>query len=151
MDIEWAMESGKAYIVQSRAVTTLQDKRTQAVQGTPILEGHGASPGVAAGLVKIVHDAKDLAKIQKGDILVTKMTNPDFVVAMEKSAAIVTDEGGITCHAAIVSRELGIPCIVGTKDATKIIKEGDEITVDATHGKVYMGRLQIQEEEVGSS
>ncbi|MFH1229714.1 MAG: phosphoenolpyruvate synthase [Candidatus Aenigmatarchaeota archaeon] len=146
-DIEWAIERGKLYIVQSRAVTTLEDKRTEAIVGTSILEGHGASPGVASGVVKIVHDTSELNKIQKGDIMVTKMTNPDFVVAMERSAAIVTDEGGITCHAAIVSRELGIPCIVGSKTATQVLKEGMIITVDATHGKVYEGRLDIKEEK----
>jgi pyruvate,water dikinase len=146
-DIEWALERGRLYIVQSRAVTTLEEKKTEAIQGTSILEGHGASPGVASGIVKIVHDASELNKIQKGDILVTKMTNPDFVVAMERSAAIVTDEGGITCHAAIVSRELGIPCIVGTRTATQVLKEGMKITVDATNGKVYSGEMKIKEEK----
>jgi len=146
-DIEWALERGRLYIVQSRAVTTLEEKKTEAIQGTSILEGHGASPGVASGIVKLVHDASELNKIQKGDILVTKMTNPDFVVAMERSAAIVTDEGGITCHAAIVSRELGIPCIVGTRTATQVLKEGMKITVDATNGKVYSGEMKIKEEK----
>jgi len=146
-DIEWALERGRLYIVQSRAVTTLEEKKTEAIQGTSILEGHGASPGVASGIVKIVRDASELNKIQKGDVLVTKMTNPDFVVAMERSAAIVTDEGGITCHAAKVSRELGIPCIVGTKTATQVLKEGMEITVDATNGKVYSGEIEIKKEE----
>jgi pyruvate,water dikinase len=146
-DIEWALERGRLYIVQSRAVTTLEEKKTEAIQGTSILEGHGASPGIASGTVKVVRDANELNKIQKGDILVTKMTNPDFVVAMERSAAIVTDEGGITCHAAIVSRELGIPCIVGTKTATQVLKEGMKITVDATNGKVYSGEIEIKKEE----
>jgi len=96
-DIEWAVERDKIYIVQARAVTTLEEKETKEVEGTPILEGYGASPGVASGIVRIVNDANDIGKIQKGDVLVTKMTNPDFVVAMEKSAAIVTDQGGTTC------------------------------------------------------
>jgi len=147
-DIEWAMEKGRIYLVQTRAVTTLEEKESEEVKGTPILEGYGASPGVASGTVKIVHDINELDKIEKGNVLVTKMTNPDFVVAMEKSTAIVTDEGGTTCHAAIVSRELGIPCIVATKTATQTLKEGQEITVDATHGKVYEGEIKIKEEKV---
>jgi pyruvate,water dikinase len=146
-DIEWAMERGKIYITQTRAVTILEEKETKKVEGTPILEGYGASPGVATGFVKIIHDASEIFKIQKGDVLVTKMTNPDFVVAMEKSAAIVTDQGGTTCHASIVSRELGIPCIVGTEKATEVLKEGMKITIDATHGKVYPGEIEIEEEK----
>jgi pyruvate,water dikinase len=146
-DIEWALERGRIYIVQSRAVTTLEEKKTEAVKGTPMLEGYGASPGVATGIVKIVHNANELNKIEKGDVLVTQMTNPDFVVAMEKSSAIVTDQGGTTCHAAIVSREMGIPCIVGTQKATEVLKEGMKITVDATHGKVYPGEIKIKEEK----
>jgi pyruvate,water dikinase len=146
-DIEWAIERGKIYIVQTRAVTTLEEKKTEAVKGISILEGYGASPGVASGVVKIIRDVNEIWKIEKGDVLVTKMTNPDFVIAMEKSAAIVTDEGGTTCHAAIVSRELGTPCIVGTKKATEVLKEGMKITVDATHGKVYPGEIKIEEEK----
>ena len=147
-DIEWAIERGKIYIIQTRAVTTLEEKeKTKEVEGTPILEGWGASPGAAVGVVKIIRDATEVWKITKGDILVTKMTNPDFVVGMEKSSAIVTDEGGVTCHAAIVSRELSVPCIVGTKTATQILKEGMKITVDATHGKVYAGEIAIEMEE----
>jgi len=144
-DIEWAVERGKIYIIQARSVTTLEEKKSEEVKGTPILEGYGASPGVASGIVKIIHEANEIGKIQKGDVLVTKMTNPDFVVAMEKSSAIVTDQGGTTCHAAIVSRELGVPCIVGTMKATEVLKEGMKITVDATHGKVYLGEIKIEE------
>jgi len=146
-DIEWAMERGKIYVVQTRAVTILEEKETKKVEGTAILGGYSASPGVATGIVKIIHDASEIWKIEKGDILVTKMTNPDFVVAMEKSAAIVTDEGGITSHAAIVSRELGVPCIIATKTATQTLKDGMRITVDATHGKIYPGEIEIKEEK----
>jgi pyruvate,water dikinase len=96
-DIEWATERGRIYIVQSRAVTTLEEKKTEALEGTPILEGYGASPGVATGIVKIIHGTSEIWKIQKGDILVTEMTSPDYVPAMEKSAAIVTNQGGTTC------------------------------------------------------
>lgn len=146
-DIEWATERGKIYIIQARAVTTLEEKKTEAVKGTPILEGYGASPGVASGTVKIIKDLSEIGKVQKGDILVTRMTSPDYVPAMEKSAAIVTDEGGITCHAAIVSRELGVPCIIATKTATQVLKDNMKITVDASHGKVYAGEIKIKEEK----
>ena len=146
-DIEWATERGKIYIIQARAVTTLEEIKTQAVEGIPILEGYGASPGVASGNVKIIKDLSEIDKIQKGDILVTKMTSPDYVPAMEKSAAIITDEGGITCHAAIVSREMGVPCIIATKTATQILKDNMKITVDATHGKIYAGEIKIKEEK----
>jgi pyruvate,water dikinase len=143
------MEKGRIYIVQARAVTALEDvERGEEIQGTPILEGYGASPGIGSGPVKLVMNIDELDKIQKGDVLVTKMTSPDYVVAMEKSTAIVTDEGGTTCHAAIVSRELGIPCIVATKEATKKLKDGMKITVDATHGKVYEGEIAIKKKEV---
>jgi pyruvate,water dikinase len=146
-DIEWATERGRIYIIQARAVTTLEEIKTEAVKGTPIVEGYGASPGVASGTVKIIKDLSEIGKVQKGDILVTRMTSPDYVPAMEKSAAIVTDEGGITCHAAIVSRELGVPCIIATKTATQVLKDNMKITVDATHGKVYLGEIQIKEEK----
>ena len=85
---------------------------------------------------------KELNEIQKGDVMVTRMTTPDMVPAMQKAAAIVTDEGGLTCHAAIVSREMGTPCIVGTENATKVLKYGQEVTVHATHGVVYAGKLE---------
>lgn len=140
-DIEFAFESGNLYIVQSRPITTLEkgmDKQ-EFKEGKVLLEGLAASHGVAAGRVRLILDLKDLSKLEKGEVLVTKMTNPDMVVGMQKSAAIVTDEGGATCHAAIVSREMGIPCVVGTKKATSVLKEGGRVTVDGTNGKVYAG------------
>jgi phosphohistidine swiveling domain-containing protein len=100
------------------------------------LRGTPASKGEVEGVVKIVLQASEFGKIQPGDILVTEMTRPDFVPIMKKSAAILTDEGGLTCHAAILSRELHIPCIVGTKRGTKVLKDGDRVRVDATKGKV---------------
>ncbi len=144
-DIEWAFEKGKIYIVQSRPITTLKPEvieKTKEIKLTPLLKGLAASPGVAVGKVKIILDPSELGKMEKGDILVTKMTNPDFVPAMRIAAAIVTDEGGITSHAAIVSRELGIPCIVGTGNATKVLKDNQIITVDATRGVVYEGDVK---------
>ena len=147
-DIEWAIERGRIYIVQTRAVTTLEKiEEVEKPKGIPILEGYGASPGIATGIAKIIQDVSELWKIEKGDILVTRMTSPDYVTSMEKSAAIVTDEGGLTSHAAIVSRELGVPCVIATKTATQTLKDGIRITVDATHGKIYPGELEIQKEE----
>ncbi len=106
-----------------------------------ILKGLGASPGVGKGKVKFIPTPKDLGLMEKGDILVTDMTTPDFVPAMKKAAAIVTNTGGRTCHAAIVSREMGIPCIVGARGATDILKNGVFLTVDATRGIVYEGNV----------
>ncbi|MFH1199730.1 MAG: PEP-utilizing enzyme [Candidatus Micrarchaeota archaeon] len=100
------------------------------------LIGQCASLGSARGAVKIVLCAADMAKMNKGDILVAYATNPDVVPAMKKAAAIVTDQGGVTCHAAIVSRELGIPCVIGTKIATKVLHDGDIVEVDAANGTV---------------
>lgn len=147
-DIEWAIEGKKIYIVQSRPVTTIE-KETKKVelQGKVLIEGLGASAGVASGVVKIIHDLKDLHKIKEGDILVTRMTNPDMVVTMQKAKAIVTDEGGLTAHAAIVSREIGLPCVVGTKKATQVLVEGSIVTVDGTNGKIYEGVVEIKEKE----
>ncbi|MBN3037508.1 MAG: phosphoenolpyruvate synthase [Candidatus Diapherotrites archaeon] len=147
-DIEWALQEGELFILQSRAITTLESKAEEGeVSGELLTKGMGASPGIGAGIVKIVMDMEDLPKVQQGDMLITKMTNPDMVPAMKRAAAIVTDDGGITCHAAIVSRELGIPCIVGTENITQLVKDGDEITVDASKGLVYKGRLALKEEK----
>lgn len=100
------------------------------------VKGLTASKGYAKGHVKIVITQEDSFKVNKGDIIITPMTRPDHIVAMRKAAAIVTDDGGITCHAAIVSRELGIPCIIATKHATKVFSEGDMVEVDANNGIV---------------
>ena len=98
--------------------------------------GLSASLGIATGKVKIIKSATEVSKVNEGDILVAVMTRPDYVVAMKKAAAIVTNEGGITSHAAIISRELGIPCIIGTKIATEVLKDGDLVEVNANHGVV---------------
>jgi len=146
-DIEFAVEKGKVYIVQSRPITTLENRKTNKnLEGKILLSGLAASPGIATGRVKIVRLMKDLDKVGKGDILVTKMTNPDMVVTMQKAVAVITDEGGATAHAAIVSREMGIPCVVGTEEATLNLKEGMIVTVDGTNGKIYEGKaLEITE------
>jgi pyruvate, water dikinase len=143
-DMEFAIEGDEIFLVQTRPITTIEKRievKIENITGEIILEGLAASPGIASGIVKIIYDLKDLPKIKQGDILVTKMTNPDMVVSMQKSAAIVTDDGGLTAHAAIVSREMGIPAIVGTGEATAKLKDGDLITVDGYSGKVYKGKV----------
>jgi len=140
-DIEFAIEANKIYIVQSRPITTKGVDDNGELSGKVILEGLGASPGIGVGNVKLIKSMEDLPKIKKGDVLVTEMTNPDMVVSMQKSVAIVTDEGGMTSHASIVSREMGIPCVVGTGEATKILKEGMKVTVDGRNGKIYEGEV----------
>ncbi len=147
-DIEWCEERNRIFFVQTRPVTTLEREVPSGPApeevGPAVVSGLGASPGVATGAVKVVHEMRDLDKIQKGDILVARMTNPDFVQYMRKAAAIVTDEGGHTSHAAIVSRELGVPCIVGTGNATTTLQDGQEVTVDAVNGNVYSGKKEVE-------
>jgi len=143
-DIEFSIDFNAIYIVQSRPITTLEKKaeeKSVSKDAKLLLDGLAASPGIGSGPVKIIERYEDLPKIKKGDILVTKMTNPDMVVTMQKCAGIVTDEGGATAHAAIVSREIGIPCVVGTKEATKRLKDGQMVTVDGSNGVVYEGSL----------
>jgi pyruvate,water dikinase len=149
-DIEWAVEKGKIYILQTRPVTGIPLKEEKkGKKGTRklklLLVGSVASPGVGIGPVRIVSHAREIHKVRPGDILVTEMTNPNFVPVMRRVAAIVTDKGGRTSHAAIVSRELGLPCVVGTKNATKILKDGRVVTVDGNKGRVYQGGAQITE------
>jgi pyruvate,water dikinase len=149
-DIEWAKENGQIFIVQTRPVTTI--RKEAAAEATPeitapvLLSGAPASPGIVSGIARIVPDASQIDKIKDGDILVAEMTTPDFVPAMKRAAAIVTDRGGRTAHAAIVSRELGIPCVVGTNQATSTLTDGLVISVDGSTGKVYQGKVTIKEE-----
>ena len=149
-DVEWAIERGKLYILQSRPITTIKEAREEAVEveeGKILLKGLGASPGIGVGKVKIVLSQDEISKVEEGDILVTTMTTPDMVPAMKKAAAIVTEEGGLTCHAAIVSRELGVPAVVGTEKATKVLKDGMIVTVDGDKGIVYAGALKEKKRE----
>lgn len=144
-DIEWAVEKERVYIVQSRPVTTTKNKSGQTSVSsfnnlTPILTGAPASPGIGFGPAKIVFSPKEINKIKTGDILVASQTNPDYVPAMKKAAAIITEKGGRTSHAAIVSRELGIPAVVGADGATKIIKENDVVTVNGATGDIFKGK-----------
>ena len=153
-DIEWAFENGRLFIVQSRPVTTLKTKKVEEARMVDegkkkkaILKGLAASPGVGVGSVQIVKDARKISEVKIGDILVAVMTNPDYVPAMKRAVAIVTDEGGKTSHAAIVSRELGIPAVVGTLHATKILKNNEVITVDGAAGEVFEGDISKIDKE----
>jgi pyruvate,water dikinase len=158
MDIEWAIDADlkfpdNIFIVQARPETFWSVKKRKeerkeeeaisAVSGKVLVKGLPASPGVAYGKARIILDIKDskAREFQKGDILITKMTDPDWVPLMKIAGAIVTDEGGMTSHAAIVSRELGIPAVVGSREATKVISDGQLITVDGTRGIVYEGKV----------
>ena len=158
-DVEWAKEKGKLYIVQTRPVTTIKDEKKAVKKediglgmetaAVSILTGIPASPGIGSGHVKIVSSPKEINKVTQGDVLVAKMTSPDYVPAMKKASAIVTDEGGLTSHAAIVSRELGVPAVVGTKEATVKLKEGYLVTVDGQKGQVFLGsKIKMEEKEI---
>lgn len=158
MDMEWGVDErdNKVYILQARPETVWSRRNKE--NGAPkeekkvntdrkvIVKGLPASPGNAAGRVHVILDPSHIDEFKEGEILVTEMTAPDWVPAMKKAKAIVTDSGGMTCHASIVSRELGIPCIVGTKSrgeaATATITDGIDVTVDATHGVVYEGIIE---------
>jgi pyruvate,water dikinase len=155
-DTEFAIAGGKIYMVQSRPITTLDKSQVESekskVQGSEsveanqaevLLRGAAASLGVATGPVKVIHHHEEIDKVKEGEVLVTEMTTPDFVPAMKRAAGIVTDTGGRTCHAAIVSRELGIPCVVGTSTATSKLKTGQIVTVDGSKGLVYKGVIKI--------
>lgn len=156
-DSEWALEKGKLYIVQTRPITTidsttkkLSDQVTNNEVTASILKGISASPGIGTGVVRILKSPKEIDKIKKGDILVAPMTSPDYVPAMKKASAIVTNEGGMTSHAAIVSREMGIPCVVGTKVGTTTLKEGDVVTVNGTSGEIFAGGLKVNGQGLSS-
>ena len=142
-DIEWGWAEGRFYLLQTRPITTLAQPTgdlddAPAPPVEPRLSGSAASPGVAAGRVRVVADPAQTNLIAEGDVLVAEMTTPDFVPAMKRAAAIITEKGGRTCHAAIISRELGVPCIVGAAGARELA-DGLLITVDAASGQVYEG------------
>ena len=151
MDTEWAFEKDMLFLLQARPITTLGgaddvDDDSASDLGEVLVRGLGASPGMAAGTVKIVFEIDELDKIKDGDIMVTTMTTPDMVPAMKRASGIVTDEGGVTCHASIISRELGIPCVVGTGDATATLKENTGVTLDGKKGLVFEGISETKEE-----
>jgi pyruvate,water dikinase len=147
-DIEWAEDEGELYILQTRPVTALavaEVEGEEAEETAPVLvSGSPASPGAAVGPVKIVLSSSEINRVEQGDVLVAEMTTPDFVPAMKRAAAIVTDRGGRTAHAAIVSRELGIPCVVGAAGATTTLSDDQLVTVDGSQGRVYEGRAEAR-------
>jgi len=165
LDIEWAIDADmrppdNIFILQVRPETVWRsgkvidaDRAGELVmEARAVVKGIPASPGVAVGKARVCLTLEEArGKFRKGDILVTKMTNPDWVPYMRDASAIVTDEGGLTSHAAIVSRELGIPAIVGTGNATKTMRDGAEYTVDATHGVVYEGVIKSILEKRGAT
>lgn len=150
-DSEWAVEDGKIYLVQSRPITVLYGEDGEREGGPTdelgevLVKGLGVSPGRGSGKVRTVLSVDDIDQVEEGDILVTEMTHPDWVPAMRRAAAIVTDKGGSTCHAAIVSRELGTPSVVGAENATEVLKDGMEVTVDGYSGMVYKGLEEMPE------
>ena len=151
MDTEWAFEKDMLFLLQARPITTLGNASEDAGDassdlGDVLVRGLGASPGMASGTVKIILDIDELDKIKDGDIMVTTMTTPDMVPAMRRASGIVTDEGGVTCHASIISRELGIPCVVGTGDATAKLEENTGVTLDGKKGLVFDGISETKEE-----
>lgn len=164
-DMEWAYEGGSFYMVQSRPITTMKkeveasstiapteaakaDEKTEDIaKAEVIVTGAAASVGRASGPVKVIHKPSEIDKVLQGDVLVTEMTSPDYVPAMRRACAIVTDTGGRTSHAAIVSRELGIPCVVGSGTATTALKTGQVVTVDGASGKVYKGKIALAKSE----
>ena len=141
-DTEWAIDAdAKVWMLQSRPVTSAGGTAALAEheQGAVLLRGLGAAPGTASGPVRILRSLAEAGKFTDGDVLVTRMTAPDWVPLMRRAAAIATNSGGMTCHAAIVSRELGIPCVIGTQTATEKLRDGELVTVDATRGLVLEG------------
>ncbi|WP_373189468.1 phosphoenolpyruvate synthase [Halolamina sp.] len=156
-DVEWAIADGEVFMLQSRPITTIDDsddgemaeeRETNDNDGVDVLvRGLGASPGIVSGKVRIVENLDQLDKVEDGDILVTEMTMPDMVPAMKRAAGIITDEGGMTSHAAIVSRELGVPAVVGTGSGSRELKDDQVVTIDGDKGTVIAGRVEPDEPE----
>lgn len=141
-DVEWAIENGRVWLVQARPITTLgaaTSVEAAPVDAEPVVSGLAASPGRVAGRVRVLTAPQQGKRLLDGEILVAPMTNPDWVPTMRRAGALVTDSGGMTCHAAIVARELGVPCVVGTGDATTTLSDGQLVTVDGSLGEVLPG------------
>ncbi|MBG5881874.1 phosphoenolpyruvate synthase [Providencia alcalifaciens] len=154
MDIEWAKDghNGRLYIVQARPETVRSNQQVMERyklkdQGQVLVEGRAIGHRIGAGSVKVIHNLSEMDRIQPGDVLVTDMTDPDWEPIMKKAAAIVTNRGGRTCHAAIIARELGIPAVVGCGDATERLKEDQDVTISCAEGDtgfVYDGKLAFE-------
>ncbi|WP_435360874.1 pyruvate, water dikinase [Haloarchaeobius sp. DFWS5] len=175
-DVEWAIVDGEVFMLQSRPITTIAEgaigeadetrvdeevtdeatastdgSGTAAAQGASgsdvLVQGLGSSPGIASGAARIVKKLDELDKVGEGDIIVTEMTTPDMVPAMKRAGGIITDEGGMTSHAAIVSRELGVPAVVGTANATSMLSDGQMITMDGDKGTIREGAVETGQQE----
>lgn len=165
MDIEWAKDgqSGRLFIVQARPETVHSAKTREAstniyrltgAHDAPLVKGQAVGERVASGRVRVVHDAADLQDVSPGEVLVASVTDPDWEPVMRRVAGVVTDRGGRTAHAAIVSREFGIPCIVGTGNGTAVLRNGDEVTIsccEGSEGRVYAGRVGFDVEKLSSN
>jgi pyruvate,water dikinase len=146
-DIEWAIENEAVSLVQSRPITTLAPDSEEGPATTSrnvLVAGLPAAPGVVSGRVRVLASPTEAESLQGGVVLVATMTNPDWVPAIRRAAALVTDGGGMTCHAAIVARELRVPCIVGTRTATTVLRDGELVTVDGAAGRVTEGALAVE-------
>ncbi|WP_245814951.1 phosphoenolpyruvate synthase [Cystobacter ferrugineus] len=145
-DIEWAEQGGRLYLVQSRPITTLgqesPEPEREEARKPALVTGLGASPGRVTGKVRVLSRPEEGGRLKKGEVLVAPMTSPDWVATMRRAVAIITDSGGMTSHAAIVSRELRLPCVVGTRNATRVLRDGEEVTVDGRSGEVLEGRVE---------
>ena len=149
-DVEWAIVDGDIYMLQSRPITTISEEAAETAaadgNGEVLVEGLGASPGIASGPTRVVRKLDGLDKVGEGDVIVTEMTTPDMVPAMKRASGIVTDEGGMTSHAAIVSRELGVPAVVGAGNATEALGDGQVVTLDGDKGGVTAGAAEAESE-----
>ena len=158
-DVEWAIADGEVFMLQSRPITTISEPEAAAGVtdgaglegetggGAMLMKGLGASPGIVSGPVRVVRKLDQLDKVGDGDIIVTEMTTPDMVPAMKRAAGIVTDEGGMTSHAAIVSRELGVPAVVGTGEAASTLSDGQVVTIDGDKGTITEGKAEEETTE----
>lgn len=158
-DVEWAIVDDEIFVLQSRPITTISsmteqdnspsvdtDSSSEEADNEVIVKGLGASPGKVSGEARVILTLDELDKVSEGDIIITEMTTPDMVPAMKRAAGLVTNEGGMTSHAAIVSRELGVPAVVGTKTATTTITDGQPVTIDGDQGTITEGKLTAEEE-----
>ena len=161
MDIEWGRDGadGRLYILQARPETVKsQDKRRDTLtryrigkRGEVLAEGRAIGSKIGQGRVRVIEDVSEIARVQEGDVLVTDMTDPNWEPVMKRAAAIVTNRGGRTCHAAIIARELGVPAVVGCEDATRTLAEGAEVTVSCAEGDtgyIYAGKMDFEAIEV---
>lgn len=145
-DVEWAFDDHQLWLVQARPITTLAGQTTakppirEPAQAQVLLRGLAAAPGRASGTVRILRSPAEGSALRAGEVLVAAMTNPDWLPTISRASALVTDSGGMTCHAAIVARELGVPCVVGTRTATTTLTEGAVVTVDGSAGQIQAGR-----------